>query len=98
MDCFNKPGRECPCDGVCVDANRCIIEELENAGYEVHKKGEVEQVQEGETVATRLRLGDSPRGEQGDGNQGGVGSNQEGEPLTAAELAKLRKHMRMWPG
>ena len=86
---------------MCADSNKCAIKELQNAGYEIHKKGQVEETEE--AVATRLRLGDSPRGEQGDGDQGGerrykTASEILTEPLSPEELIKLRKHMRMWPG
>lgn len=75
---------------------RNLEEYLNYAGYEIHKKGEVEQVKEGETVAAHLRLGDQPWAEQSDGDQGGQRGNQE-RNLTQKEIAKLRKHMALWP-
>lgn len=75
---------------------RNLEEFLNYAGYEIHKKGQVEQDEERSSVAAHLRLGDQPRAEQSDGDQGGQRGNQKGN-LTQKEIAKLRKHMALWP-
>lgn len=83
---------------MCEESNRCALEQVTDAGYEVHEKGEIQQVQKGSPVAAHLRLGDQTGTEQGGGDQGSVGSNQTRDepPLTFDELRFLRKHMRLW--
>lgn len=83
------------CD-MCQDSNHCALEEIRNAGYEIHQKNQVEQIEEGSPVAAHLRLGDQPGGVQSNGDQGSLRSDKEGN-LTQKEIAKLRKHMALWP-
>lgn len=91
---------DCLIPHVCDDAGYCVNKELQDAGYQIYKKGEIEQVEEGAPVAACVRLGDLERRKQGNGDQGGVGSHQKGveAPLSDEELHKLRRHMALWPG
>lgn len=87
----------CPFNKNCVLINTCMAAEVEHAGYEIHKKNQVEQVEEGSSVATHLRQRDLAGQVESSSNSDGERGNQEGV-LTLEEVRKLRKHMALWPG